>query len=56
MLAAIGRASSFVSSLAADSPAGLVLEIDVGERLAPRSRTMKQAAVSSIDQGGGKPV
>jgi hypothetical protein len=34
MLAAMRRASSRVSSFAADRPAGLILEIDVGERLA----------------------
>jgi hypothetical protein len=34
MLTAIRRASSFVSSLAADRRPGFILKIDVGERLA----------------------
>ena len=40
-----------MSSFAA--PSRLLFEIDVSERL-PVSRTMKQASVSSADQGGGK--
>ena len=35
-------------------PSRLLLEIDVGERLTIVSRTMKQASVSSADQGGGR--
>jgi hypothetical protein len=34
IFAAIRRASSFVSSLAAESPAGLILEIDISQALA----------------------
>jgi hypothetical protein len=36
------------------SPALLLLEIEIAERLAAGSRTTKQASNSSIDQSGGK--
>ena len=53
MLAAMRRASSRVSSLAAARrPAPP--RVDVGSACPLASRTMKQASVSSADQGGGK--
>jgi hypothetical protein len=36
------------------SPAVLILEIDIGERLTVSIPQTKQAPFSSIDQGGGK--
>jgi hypothetical protein len=54
MLAAMRRASSRVRSSATESPAGLFLEVDVGQLLPALSFTMKHAAVSSTVHGGGK--
>jgi hypothetical protein len=53
MFAAILRASSFVSRpIAMRRPP--VLEIDIGERLAIRSRTQKLSVASSTSHGGLK--
>jgi NAD(P)-dependent dehydrogenase (short-subunit alcohol dehydrogenase family) len=52
MLAAMRRAASRVSSLAAASQAGLSLKVDVGPAL--RSPAIKPASVLWTDQDGGK--
>jgi hypothetical protein len=51
MFAAIRRASSFVTNLAADPPAGLILEIDVRELLVGAVDDDK-AGFQFIDQPG----
>jgi hypothetical protein len=53
LLAAIRRVS-FAEQLGRRSPAGLMLEIDIGERLAAMVAHDEHASNSSIDQGGGK--
>jgi hypothetical protein len=53
IFAAVRRASSRVSSLAADRLARLLLEIEIAESLTVSvSRTTKQAGCSSTVQGG----
>ena len=50
-LAAMRRASSLVSSLAAERPTGFVLEIDIGERL-PVVVAHDEAGVCPLDGPG----